>query len=183
MVADNAVNYPFDYEPDELATLQPYLQSAAPAGDTVMRDWVSRFWQPGEAIQTFSLLQRLYTGIHQTLKYQAREEPGVQVPAETLRLGSGSCRDFANLFMQAARSLGLAARFVSGYLNVPTTGTDTGATHAWAEVYLPGAGWKGFDPTIGEVVGTKHIRRGRRATCPSRCRPCPAPTSAHPAAA
>jgi transglutaminase-like putative cysteine protease len=157
MVADHAVNYPFDYEPDELATLQPYLQSAAPGEAAVLRDWVSRFWQPGEAIQTFSLLQRLYTGIHQTLQYRAREEPGVQPPAETLRLGTGSCRDFANLLMEAARSLGLAARFVSGYLNVPTVASDTGATHAWAEVYLPGAGWKGFDPTIGEVVGTKHI--------------------------
>ena len=157
MVADHAVNYPFEYEPAERVTLQPYLMSAVPAEAGEMRDWVRQFWQAGEAVQTFTLLQRLYTGIHGTLKYQSREEPGVQPPAETLRRGSGSCRDFANLFMEAARSLGLAARFVSGYLNVPTSGTDTGATHAWAEVYLPGAGWKGFDPTIGEVVGTKHI--------------------------
>jgi transglutaminase-like putative cysteine protease len=108
-------------------------------------------------VQTFVLLQRLCVGIHQSLQYQAREEPGVQSLIETLQRGTGSCRDFASLFMEAARSLGLAARFVSGYLNVPATNANYGATHAWAEVYLPGAGWKGFDPTIGEMVGTKHI--------------------------
>ena len=66
---------------------------------------------------------------------------------------SGSCRDFANLFMQAAQHLGLAARFVSGYLHAEPSSANYGSTHAWAEVFLPGAGWKGFDPTIGTIVG------------------------------
>jgi transglutaminase-like putative cysteine protease len=91
------------------------------------------------------------------MTYQVREEPGVQTPDETLARGTGSCRDFANLFMQAARVLGLAARFVSGYLNSPFADGRGGATHAWAEVYLPGAGWKGFDPTSGEIAGSRHI--------------------------
>ena len=81
----------------------------------------------------------------------------MQTPAETLSLGTGSCRDWALLFIEAARRLGLAARFVSGYLNTPPSPRNYGATHAWAEVFLPGAGWKGFDPTTGLVVGTDHI--------------------------
>jgi transglutaminase-like putative cysteine protease len=91
------------------------------------------------------------------MSYQVREEPGVQSPTKTLSRGCGSCRDFACLFMEASRRLGLASRFVSGYLHAQPSTVDFGATHAWAEVFLPGAGWKGFDPTIGEIVGTNHI--------------------------
>ena len=118
---------------------------------------MANFWQPGEPIQTYVLLQRLGVYIQQTLAYQLREEPGVQSVAETLSRGTGSCRDSAFLFMETARHLGLAARFVSGYLHAAPSTANFGATHAWAEVFLPGAGWKGFDPTIGEVVGTDHI--------------------------
>jgi transglutaminase-like putative cysteine protease len=70
---------------------------------------------------------------------------------------AGSCRDFATLFIEACRLLGLAARFVSGYLYSPTLPPGQGATHAWSEVYLPGAGWKGFDSTSGQVVGNNYI--------------------------
>lgn len=94
---------------------------------------------------------------YQKFSYRLREAPGVQTAAETLRCGTGSCRDFAFLYTEAARRLGLASRFVSGYLNVRPITADVGATHAWAEVYLPGAGWKGFDPTSGEIAGTNHI--------------------------
>jgi transglutaminase-like putative cysteine protease len=86
-----------------------------------------------------------------------REEPGVQPPAQTLARNSGSCRDFAALFMEACRHLGLASRFVSGYLYTWATDGDKASTHAWTEIYLPGAGWKGFDPTSGEVTGDRHI--------------------------
>lgn len=157
MVSDHAVNYPFVYEADASAILQPYLLCRRYDDGGALRAWVERFWRPGEPIQTYTLLQRLCLGIQQTLSYQMREEPGVQTAAETLLRGTGSCRDFANLFMEAARSLGLATRFVSGYLHAPSSGWNFGATHAWAEVYLPGAGWKGFDPTIGEVAGSRHI--------------------------
>ena len=157
LVAEHAVNYPFKYEDDAQAVLQPYLPSRMDDERHELRAWLEKFWRPGEAIQTYTLLMSLCMGIHETFRYQAREEPGVQTASTTLQLGSGSCRDFANLYIEAARLLGLAARFVSGYLHAPTSGRNFGATHAWAEVYLPGAGWKGFDPTIGEVVGSKHI--------------------------
>src|ERR1700728_922102 len=156
LVADEAVNYPFRYDPDTAAVLRPYLVDVqAPVEQEALRSWLAQRWHVGEKVQTYSLLERLCRDIKDTLTYQARESPGVQPAAETLARGAGSCRDFASLFMLAARCLGLAARFVSGYLNAPHIGS--GATHAWAEVYLPGAGWKGFDPTLAEMASSKHI--------------------------
>ncbi|MGB3917618.1 transglutaminase family protein [Thiothrix litoralis] len=156
LVADYATHYPFAYEAEDRVVLDPYIQMGHPL-DPMLTAWVARVWKPGEAIQTYALLQRLAAYINQTLTYQTREEPGVQLDTETLSNGTGSCRDFAYLFMAAVRSLGLAARFVSGYLHTPPSAVDYGATHAWAEVFLPGAGWIGFDPTIGDLVGTDHI--------------------------
>ena len=157
LVADYAMNYPFTYTPDDGTVLSPYMKAAANETNDALTDWIATLWQPDEPIQTYALLQRLCVHIEQKLSYQVREEPGVQTAIDTLSRGTGSCRDFATLFMEAARRLGLAARFVSGYLNAPPSAVDFGATHAWAEVYLPGAGWKGFDPTIGAIVGTDHI--------------------------
>jgi transglutaminase-like putative cysteine protease len=156
LVADEAVQYPFSYDADTLEVLRPYLQATGTAPAQVA-GWVRGYWQPGIPVQTYGLLSTLCTGIHQSLAYQAREQPGVQSPVDTLARGMGSCRDFATLFMEAARHLGLAARFVSGYLHAPADDGRSGATHAWAEVYLPGAGWKGFDPTSGEIAGSRHI--------------------------
>ena len=90
------------------------------------------------------------------LRIRRASNPAFKRAGDTLSLGTGSCRDFANLFMEAARHLGLAARFVSGYLYAEPSAANYGSTHAWAEVFLPGAGWKGFDPTIGKIVGTDH---------------------------
>ena len=157
LVADYALDYPFAYNNEDQAVLEPYLQSAGAPANKLMTDWVASIWQAGENLQTYSLLQRLTTSIHERFSYSSREEPGVQTPVETLTKKTGSCRDFASLFMATARSLGLAARFVSGYLNTLGATIDYGATHAWAEVYLPGVGWKGFDPTVGDIVGTNHI--------------------------
>ena len=157
LVADYAMDYPFTYTPDDGVVLSPYMKVAAHEANDALSNWIATLWQPTESIQTYALLQRLCVHIQQTLSYQVREEPGVQTAIDTLSRGTGSCRDFATLFMEAARRLGLAARFVSGYLNAPPSAVDFGATHAWAEVYLPGAGWKGFDPTIGAIVGTDHI--------------------------
>ena len=104
------------------------------------------------------LLTRLSQGINHGFLYRRREAKGIQQPVETLRLGHGSCRDFAMLMIEAARSLGFAARFASGYLAVPlddpkelTSGSVRGSTHAWAQIYLPGTGWIDFDPTSGSV--------------------------------
>ena len=89
--------------------------------------------------------------------FSVREAEGVQRPTETLETRAGACRDFAALFVDACRYQGLAARFVSGYSHGPATEAGNASTHAWAEVYLPGAGWKGFDPSSGEVTGSHHI--------------------------
>ena len=156
LVADYAVDYPFAYLPEDEAVLAPY-RAVAGAGQAQLAEWALKVWQPGEKIQTAVLLQRLASHIEQTVSYQRREEPGVQTPEATLARGTGSCRDYAFLFMQVARSWGLAARFVSGYLNSAPSPINFGATHAWAEVFLPGAGWKGFDPTLGAIVGADHI--------------------------
>jgi len=153
-VAGHATDYPFAYTHEDRVVLSPYMISAE---DSQLSEWIGRLWRTGERIQTQALLQNLCTCIHQTLSYRLREESGVQSPAETLSLGTGSCRDFAYLFIEAVRCLGLASRFVSGYLHTPPSLFNYGSTHAWAEVYLPGAGWKGFDPTLGEIVGTHHI--------------------------
>ncbi len=157
LVADYATDYPFSYTPEDWVVLSPYMNVAEHASSDLLSEWVANFWLPGERLQTYALLQRLGAHIQQTLFYQIREEPGVQTVAETLSRGTGSCRDFAYLFMEAARRLGFAARFVSGYLHAQPSTANFGATHAWAEVFLPGAGWKGFDPTIGQIVGTDHI--------------------------
>ncbi len=157
LVADYAVDYPFSYTAEERVVLSPYMNLVERSVGEPLTEWVDNLWAPDERIQTYSLLQRFCVHIHHTLSYRLREEPGVQTAAETLSCGTGSCRDLASLSMEAARSLGLASRFVSGYLHAPPTTINFGATHAWAEVYLPGAGWKGFDPTLGQIVGTDHI--------------------------
>jgi transglutaminase-like putative cysteine protease len=157
LVADYAIDYPFTYPSDDKILLSPYMASPADKMKDILGEWLAKLLKSGERIQTYTLLQRLCTHIHQSLSYRVREEPGVQTAQQTLSSGTGSCRDFAALFMVAARCLGFAARFVSGYLHAPPSTDSLGATHAWAEVYLPGAGWKGFDPTIGEIAGTDHF--------------------------
>jgi transglutaminase-like putative cysteine protease len=112
---------------------------------------------PGEQIQSFALLIRLNQTVFRSLGYNIREEEGVQSPELSLTLGTGSCRDSANLFLMAARKLGFAARFVSGYIYSYSLIPQSQSTHAWAEVFLPGAGWKGFDQTTGDIVSTDHI--------------------------
>jgi len=157
LLADYAINFPFAYTPEDRILLSPYLNPPEVKTNRHLSDWVASICPTDERGQTYAILQRLCSQIHQMMTYRVREEPGVQTAIETLDARTGSCRDFANLFLEAARHLGLAARFVSGYLHAPPTTVDFGATHAWAEVYLPGAGWKGFDATIGEIVGTDHI--------------------------
>jgi transglutaminase-like putative cysteine protease len=123
------------------------------------------------------VLGALGTAIHQTFRYARRESEGVQAPGETIRLGSGTCRDFALLFMEAARRLGFAARFVTGYLHDeasdPRGGeemTGGGATHAWADVFVPGAGWVEFDPT-NRIVASRNLIRVATTRTPSQALP------------
>jgi transglutaminase-like putative cysteine protease len=145
------------YATDDFPVLQAYLLACStPADETLMR-WMASVWQPGEDMESYALLQRLNLAIHSLISYRRREEPGVQSPSETLISTSGSCRDLAFLFMEAAKHLGFAARFVSGYSCTSLASPNVGSTHAWAEVFLPGASWKGFDPTRGEIVGLNHV--------------------------
>ncbi|MCX6072807.1 MAG: transglutaminase family protein [Campylobacterales bacterium] len=157
LVSDYALLYPFTYQNEEAILLSQYR--ALPDNETIriINKWIENFWHPGEKIQTYTLLRQIAEYINRTLAYRAREEQGVQSAILTLECGTGSCRDFAFLFMETVRCLGLASRFVSGYLYAPLMVAEIGSTHAWAEVYLPGAGWKGFDPTIGKIVGSDHI--------------------------
>ncbi len=157
LVDEKAVMFPFYFEPSERVDLIPFQTLSFPDSSPMVRDWLQTFWQPGQTIETYVLLDRINKEIVQNFTYVMREEPGVQRPAETLTTRQGSCRDFATLFIEACRYFGLPARFVSGYLHCPETVQGHGSTHAWAEVYLPGAGWKGFDNTSGIVVGQDHI--------------------------
>lgn len=157
VVEDYAVQHPFQYRADEQPDLAAYEQPGYPADESAVRDWLQDLGLGQGGLQTYVLLDRLSKAIARNFSYMVREEPGVQSPGWTLHSGSGSCRDYATLFMEACRQLGLACRFVSGYLHAPSTEAGNASTHAWAEVYLPGAGWKGFDPTGGELTGSSHI--------------------------
>ena len=157
VVEDYAASFPFAYAAGEQIDLAPYAQSVYFAERVVVRDWLAGFGLLQRPVETFALLTRLNAQIAGAFRYQAREAEGVQSPATTLGIGSGSCRDFAALFIESCRYLGLAARFVSGYLHKPEDETGHAVTHAWAEVYQPGPGWKGFDPTSGVVTGNRHI--------------------------
>jgi transglutaminase-like putative cysteine protease len=153
----SAVSFPFFFDSSERVDLIPYQTLCFPSDSAHISNWLQQFWQPGQVIETYALLDRINKDIANNFSYKMREEPGVQRPSETLQLRQGSCRDFATLFIEGCRTFGLAARFVSGYLNCPETVQGHGSTHAWSEVYLPGAGWKGFDTTSGTMVGHNHI--------------------------
>lgn len=156
LVDDYAVIHPFDYAEEEQTVLAPFQRSVHPLERDAVQHWLNGLGLQ-QPMETFALLDRLNREIAGRFVYRMREEPGVQTPGLTLTSNSGSCRDFASLFMEACRFLGLASRFVSGYLFAPSTEAGNASTHAWAEAYLPGAGWRGFDPTSGEVTGDRHI--------------------------
>jgi transglutaminase-like putative cysteine protease len=157
LVADNAVTYPFNYAQEEQPDLAGFRQSVYVQDRLAVNQWLASLGCLMGPIETFVLLDRMNRDVASRSVYQAREAPGVQSPALTLSSRSGSCRDFAALFMEACRHLGLACRFVSGYLDISATSGGNATTHAWAEVYLPGPGWKGFDPTSGELTDNRHI--------------------------
>jgi transglutaminase-like putative cysteine protease len=148
---------PLVYDPDTLPELTPFMALIYPRDTAVLRDWLEQFWKPGNRIETIALLQNVNMHINRTFQYQRRDDPGVQTPADTLKKNSGSCRDFATLLLESCRCWGLAARFASGYMQCEATEAGGASTHAWMEVYLPGAGWKGFDPTSGIMTGAQHV--------------------------
>lgn len=163
-VEDSAKDFPFEYEDWLVRELRPFLEKS-PEGEAFQK-WIASIDQSKQG--TIPFLVNLNQKLSEKIRYLIRLEPGVQTPEETLTLGSGSCRDSAWLMVQTLRHLGLAARFVSGYLiqlapDVKAldgpSGTEVDFTdlHAWAEVYLPGAGWVGLDATSGLMAGEGHL--------------------------
>jgi transglutaminase-like putative cysteine protease len=155
-IAGSAIRYPFHYSSGESVDLGALLtpQYFDPGG--ALAEWAQGFVR-GIQTDTLALLKDLVAGVAGQIRYQSREEEGTQSPQQTLERGWGSCRDFAVLFVEAARSLGFGARIISGYLYNPdhaaAVSNGPGSTHAWAEIYLPGAGWVTFDPTNRAVGG------------------------------
>lgn len=155
LIEPNALSYPFQYSTEEQPELIPYRLSSYPHDGPALQNWLSWLYTPGQLINTFDLLNNLNTRIWEYFRYVPRDEPGVQPPSRTLALGTGSCRDYAVLMMEAARHWGFGARFVTGYIQMDAA--QHGSTHAWTEIYIPGAGWRGFDPTNNKLTGSEHV--------------------------
>jgi transglutaminase-like putative cysteine protease len=159
-----AETYPFVYPPQELPDLLPSMERRYADPEGRLDQWVKTYYA-GQSVNTSEMLTAMTRDIKQQLIYQPRDLFGTKAPAETLASGTGTCRDYALLMIEAARTLGLGARFVSGYLYDDAVADANGnalvgggATHAWVQIYLPGAGWTEFDPTNGVVGGENLIR-------------------------
>jgi transglutaminase-like putative cysteine protease len=164
IVEPYAERFPFSYSADDAADLGRTKERHYPDPEHKVDAWTKGVLERTPDGKTLDVLMAMTTSIKQQFKYAAREAEGVQTPVETLDLASGSCRDFAVFMMEAVRSLGLAARFVSGYLYdeklIGAAGgmVGGGATHAWLQVFLPGAGWVEYDPTNALAGGRNLIR-------------------------
>ena len=169
-IEDQAKTYPFRYSDEDFANLAPGLANHYPSSQT--SSWALQFLDDAATTGTMKILRRMTRGIRDQFTYARRTEKGVQSPEETIRTRRGSCRDFAVLMMEAARSLAIAARFVSGYIYVPndSDGVGGGNTHAWMQAYLPGAGWIDFDPT-NSIVGNRNLIRVGVAWSPEQVMP------------
>ncbi len=173
-IEDAARTYPFAYAAEELPDLRPAMERHHPDPDGEIAHWAQRFVRKGRPTLTGTLLMTLTRAIQESFVYERRSEEGTWNPALTLKMRRGSCRDLALLMIEAVRALGFAARFVSGYLYVPDRDgpghLGGGSTHAWCQVYLPGAGWVEFDPTNG-IVGNRDLIRVAVARDPSQAVP------------
>ncbi len=159
-IAASAISYPFRYSDDEWTDLGGLTSQQYSDNERRLGNWAQGFVR-GSPTDTLSLLKDLSAGVAQATRYQSREDEGTQSPLDTLDRGWGSCRDFSVLFVEAARSLGFGARIVSGYLYNPDQqgvgSSGAGSTHAWAEIFVPGAGWISFDPTNRGIGGSNLI--------------------------
>ena len=172
-IDDEALTYPFHYDANELIDLQGAISRQFDDDGGEIAAWARQF-VGGDNTETGRLLMTMCYAIHEGFVYERRAEHGTQPPLITLRSRRGSCRDFALLMIEAVRSLGLAARFVTGYLHVAsrdgTSHQGGGSTNAWCQVYLPGAGWIEFDPTNG-IVGNRDLIRVAVARDPGQAIP------------
>jgi transglutaminase-like putative cysteine protease len=169
---DPAYFYPFLYDIEEFPDTLHYVTPRYADPDGELSAWARNFLDAEAPTPTFKILSGMTHRIHEAFTYRTRHEQGTQHPLDTLQTGSGTCRDYALLMIEGLRRLGIAARFVSGYL---FTGDDPahrggGSTHAWVQVYLPSAGWIEFDPTNG-IIGTRDLIRVAVARDPSQAIP------------
>ena len=159
---EDAKAWPFSYDDETLPDLAASMVRQYPNDGGATEAWARRFVTTDGTTETAKLLEAMTYSIKQDFTYTRRTNPGTQTPAMTLDSLSGTCRDFALLMMEGVRSLGFAARFVTGYIYVPSRDNSEllggGATHAWVQVFLPGAGWVEFDPTNG-IIGNKDLIR------------------------
>ncbi|UHD45798.1 transglutaminase family protein [Aureimonas altamirensis] len=173
-INDEALSYPFAYDDEDAPDLALTIRRQYPDENDEVGRWARKFVSPAGHADTGTLLMTLCYAIRESFTYSRRIEAGTQPPAQTLRLQRGTCRDFALFMMEAVRSLGFAARFVTGYIYVADRdGSETlggGSTHAWCQVYLPGAGWIEFDPTNG-IVGNRDLIRVAVARDPRQAVP------------
>ena len=158
----SAEAFPFSYDLEELPDIARLAERQLRDPDRTVHAWARRFVADVRNARTLAVLETMTHAIKAEFRYGARHEEGTQSAAETLALGSGTCRDFAVLMMEALRSFGVATRFVTGYLydDAPGETRGGGSTHAWCAVYLPGAGWVEYDPTNGLVAGSNLVRVG-----------------------
>ena len=166
-LAPSAEVFPFAYSVEERFDLEQYLRPHHDDPGGHLTAWARQFIRTDGLTGTRDLLVKMNQFIRDNFGYASRDEQGTQTPQETLKLSTGSCRDFALLMMEAVRRLGIATRFVSGYLYDPALDggeadntVGAGATHAWLQAYLPGAGWVPFDPTNNLLGGNQLIRVG-----------------------
>jgi len=160
-ITPDALRYPFIYSADDRIDLGRMLERQYPDSNNRLGAWARSFVRSNPT-DTLALLADLNNGVAAQISYQSRETEGTQTPVETLIRGWGSCRDLAVLFIEAARSLGFGARVVTGYLYRAAAdagpAVGAGTTHAWADIYVPGAGWIAYDPTNRTIGGMDLIR-------------------------
>ena len=154
------VTLPVQYSSLEAPVALGYLEPAYREESAGLRDWTMRTFAPKQGDDAVQLVHEINTWIYRSIRYRRREDRGVQSPLETLKLQSGSCRDMATLILEIVRTLRLAGRFASGYLESAASFAGHAATHAWTEVYFPEHGWFGCDPTLGEGTSERHIVAG-----------------------
>jgi transglutaminase-like putative cysteine protease len=171
---DRAYFYPFLYDDEEFLDLVQFItpQYGDPNGE--LSAWARNFLDAEGPTPSFNILSGMTYGIRKAFTYRKRHEQGTQHPLDTLQTRSGTCRDYALFMIEALRRLGIAARFVSGYIAIPGDRAHGyvggGSTHAWVQVYLPSAGWIEFDPTNG-IVGTRDLVRVAMARDPRQAIP------------
>jgi transglutaminase-like putative cysteine protease len=153
------VKWPVPYVVEEQPVIDAYRRLSFPDEAAALQKWVDETL-PRDTADAEGMLRDLCSRVHAVVKYRRRVEKGVQTPLQTLRIGSGSCRDLATLLMDTARVLGIASRFASGYLHGHASLQGDASTHAWTECYLPALGWRGLDPTVGKAIGLQHIATG-----------------------